>query len=365
MKTYDEYYEMLKTLHYEEKHAEVLSLLENIDIIKEIPSEEQWKFFELTGMTYGNMGDMAHAVKYLKKAIYFPGNMTINVQKRIYSQYIFFLHCLPDFSDAALYDECIIYNNLFSGAKQYIHRKRKTSSDKIRIGYLVPNKARHIVYRFIKPLLKDFDPDRYEIICYSKGPMLDPYKIEHDSGQPIHWTNINDMPPLQAAERIFNDNIDILVDFEGHTNGGWGLRIAGYKPAPIQMEGIGYFNTTGLETMDYFLGDIYCDPPRTDKFFCEKILRMPHSHLCYFPEEYLSNYVVHHKDHDNVVFGSFNNFDKISDEVLRIWYKIIHRVKDSKVVLKNIKKDTYLLKNMRKLQVEIEQNYNQETFSIV
>ena len=102
---------------------------------------------------------------------------------------------------------------------------------------------------------------------------------------------------------VYQQELDILVDLAGHSRDNC-LPVLGYKPAPIQISGIGYFATTGLQTMDYFLSDKYlaagCDliPAESNQVidenlratalassesFTEKLLVLPHSHFCYVP----------------------------------------------------------------------------------
>ena len=72
-----------------------------------------------------------------------------------------------------------------------------------------------------------------------------------------------------------------MVDLSGHTNNNC-LPVLAYKPAPVQISGIGWFNTTGLPAVDYFLADDYTDPVgMNDGYFTEKLLRLPQSHFCY------------------------------------------------------------------------------------
>ena len=63
----------------------------------------------------------------------------------------------------------------------------------------------------------------------------------------------------ELAQRIRNDGIDILVDLAGHTAGG-ALKTFSYRPAPIQATYLGYFASTGLEVMDYWISDEMAHP---------------------------------------------------------------------------------------------------------
>lgn len=251
-----------------------------------------------------------------------------------YSNYLFNLHYLDEpqeFMLAAAKE----YGALFQGYSWYTHNKKRCH-DKIKVGYISPDLRFHVVAFFSYAFFHDYDKNRFEVYCYTNC-------IEDTASQQFKamvdgWRNIRGLTAKQAAEIIVADEIDILVDLAGHT--GWNLLpVLAYKPAPVQVSGIGYFDTTGLPAVDYFLADFYTDPAegsrRNDRFFTEKLLRLPHSHFCFMwhgnpswpsPAPFQKNGFV--------TFGSFNNFSKVTDEMLKIWAEILAKVPGSRLLLK-------------------------------
>ena len=123
--------------------------------------------------------------------------------------------------------------------------------------------------------------------------------------------------------------MDILVDLAGHTRGN-ALPVLAYKPAPVEVSGIGYFASTGLSAVDYFLGDVYLDDAAEQAAFTEKLLILPHSHFCYTPRgDEPEPAAPPCQKNGCVTFGSFNNFTKVTDEVLSVWGEILRRVPES------------------------------------
>ena len=113
------------------------------------------------------------------------------------------------------------------------------------------------------------------------------------------------------------------------------MPILAYKPAPVQVSGIGYFDTTGLESVDYFLADKIIDPPENDKYFTEKLLRLPQSHFCYmWHDNPRSLGEAPHIRNGYITFGSLNNFTKVNKHVLGAWKRILDRVPGSRLHLR-------------------------------
>ena len=152
----------------------------------------------------------------------------------------------------------------------------------------------------------------------------------------VSWRDIRTKNWEDAARIIRDDEIDILFDLSGHTANN-ALPVLAYQPAPIQMCGIGYMSSTGLANVDYFLSDIHCAAAETSPFFTEKLLRLPHTHLCYtrprpFPD-ILSLPPCRRGRY--VTFGCFNNFAKITDAMLALWRQILNRVPGARLLLKH------------------------------
>lgn len=152
-----------------------------------------------------------------------------------------------------------------------------------------------------------------------------------------YWRDIQNLSPAEAAALIYADELDILVDLAGHTNHS-GLPVMAYKPAPIQISGIGWMNSTGLSAIDYFLTDINVDSPGVnDEFFTEKLIRLPHSHFCYEPFVSIKPVVkpAPFIRKGYITFGSFNRFAKLTDETLAMWSKILNMVPNARLVLRS------------------------------
>ena len=208
--------------------------------------------------------------------------------------------------------------------------------DTIRIGYISPDLCRHPVAYFLYPLLHAFDQAQFSVYCYARCTE-DAISLAMQQ-EPIHWRNIMGMSAAGAAARVRRDAIDILVDLSGHTKNNC-LPVLAHKPAPVQMTGIGYFDTTGLSAVDYMLSDGILDPEGTVRQdFTEEIIRLPHSHFCYLPlgaGDMPQPAPPPMAARGYVTFGCFNNFSKVTDEVLLLWRQVLDAVPKSRLLVKS------------------------------
>ena len=215
-------------------------------------------------------------------------------------------------------------------------RRTRTFSRKLRIGYISPDFRLHAAAYFFMPLVRDFDAASFEVTCYARGKRDRVTSLFRQKG--VRWKDISRLSARDAARLIERDGIDILVDLAGHTQGS-GLPVLARRPAPVQLTAIGYMATTGLRAVDYFLSDIYCSPwDMGARGFSEKVLRMPHSHLCYAPvlrDMPKSGGEAPFVKNGYITFGSFNNFSKVSDDMLALWRGVLERMKGARLVVKS------------------------------
>ena len=207
----------------------------------------------------------------------------------------------------------------------------------LRVAYVSGDFRHHPVALFLRPVLENHDPRQVETFCYSNYPEANEV-AEALRARCRHWANAWNLDDDPFAELIRRDGIDILVDLSGHTNGNR-LPVFARHPAPVQVTWLGYLNTTGLPAMDYRICDAHTDPEgETERLYTERLVRMPHSQWCYAPwigHESLP--VPQLEKRASVVFGSFNQYVKISDECLALWCKVLSRVPESSLLVLDVR----------------------------
>ena len=251
-----------------------------------------------------------------------------------YSASIFFLNAV-DLPAAEVYRRSLVYGTLFPDAQQYTHTGRR-KKEKIRIGYISGDFCAHVMQYFIWPFLAGFDPNDFEVYAYSLGKP-DQYS-EFFQTLVTRWRDLtaHKDDPAYIAREIYADEIDILFDLAGHTTNS-GLAALAYKPAPIQLSGLGYMATTGLPAVDYFVTDHYCDPvgSGSEDVYVEKLLRLT-SQFCYNGHTNLpASAGTPARTHGYIQFASFNQYRKLQDPMLLAWREIMERVPNARLLLKN------------------------------
>ncbi len=204
---------------------------------------------------------------------------------------------------------------------------------RLRVGFVSPDLRAHSVAFFLKPLLRHLDREQFEIRCYSNCPNPDNVSLEL-AELADGWRDIWLVNDREAAERIREDGIDILIDLAGHSANNR-LPLFTRRPAPVQVTYLGYPNTTGLRAMDARIVDAVTDGPESDRFASEKLVRLPGCFLCYEPGSYPAIVPPPVLRNGCVTFGSFNNFAKISPPVVAAWAAILRRVPGARLLLKH------------------------------
>jgi len=214
------------------------------------------------------------------------------------------------------------------------HDNTPDPTRRLRIGYVSADFKYHTVGCFFEPVLAAHDQTQYEICCYASVAQPDQVTARLQAKASV-WRNIAALDDAALANLIREDGIDILVDLSGHT-GGNRLPAFARKPAPIQVGWLGYFNTTGLDAMDYAIWDAASLPPEAERWFTEKIVRLPDSRFCYLPPAYAPPVapLPALKRGGAITFGSFNNIAKVSPAVVSLWSKVLHAVPRSRLLLK-------------------------------
>jgi protein O-GlcNAc transferase len=203
--------------------------------------------------------------------------------------------------------------------------------DRIRLGYLSADFHQHATAYLTAELFERHDRARFEVVAYSYGP---------DDGSPMRrrlerafdrFVDIRPLSHAQAAQRIHADGIDILIDLKGHTLGAR-TAIMAARPAPVQVNYLGYPGTMGADFIDYIVVDPTVVPPDQQPYFSEKLVTLPG---CYQPNDSRRDTAAVPSRRDcglppeGFVFCCFNGSWKITPAFFAIWTRLLRAVPGS------------------------------------
>jgi len=205
-----------------------------------------------------------------------------------------------------------------------------THGRKLRIGYVSPDFRNHSVARFLLPVLRAHDRERFDVYCYSTTSQAPDATTALIAAAVTELVDLRELATGAAAERISADAPDVLVDLAGHT-GPHQLAIFARRVAPVQLSFLGYPDVTGLPEMDGFITDPVASPPSADAYAVEPLLRLPHTAWTFDPQ--IGTLETSRVPSKGVVFGALHNLAKITDSMLHVWAKILDSVPASTLTL--------------------------------
>ena len=243
---------------------------------------------------------------------------------------------LPDAtnSDQKTYAQRHAHSN-FNGMTQLREKlafsKIHKFGEKIRIGYLSADFQSHPVSRLIARVFEKHDRNKFEVTAYSLLRSDGTAFRQRVESAFDHFVDLEKLDSVDAARKIHGDQIDILVDLMGHTSGAR-PEILALRPAPIQVNYLGYPGTMGASFIDYIIADNFIIPPELERGYTERIVRLPHT---YQPRDDTnvrpsapSRAALGLPEH-GFVFCCFNQTIKITPKIFDIWCELLEAVPDS------------------------------------
>jgi protein O-GlcNAc transferase len=149
---------------------------------------------------------------------------------------------------------------------------------RLRIAYLSADFKAHPVGQLLAGVLESHDRHRFEIFALSASA---------DDGSDIrrrivaaceHFEDVASLPDAALAVRIAELGIDIAVDLGGHTQGSR-TRALAHRPAPVQLQFLGFPGTLGASFVDYIVADRRVIPEELRGHYTEQVIYLPGSYL--------------------------------------------------------------------------------------
>lgn len=151
---------------------------------------------------------------------------------------------------------------------------------RLRIGYVSSDLRHHAVGYLMVNFFEEHDRKDFEVFAYYTGIKADDPIQARIKGSVDQWRDIRGITDDEAAAKIAEDAIDILVDVNGHTRDAR-LGVFARRPAPIQVNWLGYPGTMGSSFHQYIVADDWTIPEHAEAWYSERVLRLP----CYQPND--------------------------------------------------------------------------------
>ncbi|KAL3321185.1 hypothetical protein Ciccas_000142 [Cichlidogyrus casuarinus] len=193
---------------------------------------------------------------------------------------------------------------------QFKYPKQLAPGERLKIGYVSSDFCNHPTSHLMQSLPGMHDRSRVELFCYSLSPDDRTNFRAKVSYEAEHFVDLSGITCHgQAAQRIAQDGVHILLNMNGYTKGARN-EIFALKPSPIQAMWLGYPGTSGASFMDYIITDQHTSPISLKEQYSEKLAWMRRTffigdHAQMFP--HLKNRVIVESAEDTNKTFSDNN----------------------------------------------------------
>ncbi len=227
-------------------------------------------------------------------------------------------------------------------SKLQIPNSKKITKGIIRIGYLSDGFRDFPTGHKIVPLFKYHNKKQFEVFVYSYGVNDKSVFRQEIEKYAQNFRDLYGLGDEELYQKIQADNLDILVDLKGHTQNNK-LKILARRPAPIQVEWLGFPGTTGAGFIDYAIVDHTVVPKKEERYWSEQLLFMPNSYQIAAPHP---RQILRQAQDDKIIFANFNLLYKLDKRTFKSWVKILKAIPNS--VLWQIESNNLADKNLVK-----------------
>ncbi|MDD9898593.1 MAG: tetratricopeptide repeat protein [Candidatus Melainabacteria bacterium] len=205
---------------------------------------------------------------------------------------------------------------------------------KLSLGFVSADLRGHPVSYYLFKVLEKMNKDEFEIYLYCNNQFNDDL-TQSFRDISVDFTCVTKMGDAELAEKIYQDQVDVLFDLSGFTKG-QRLAVFKYQAAPVQVSHIGYFGTLGMKEMDFVITDSHLVKPEEEQYFTEQVYKMDPSLLhCASLDVPEPNKQAPCNVNGHISFGSMNSPHKISQELIGVWSQILKANPSSKLIIDN------------------------------
>lgn len=213
-----------------------------------------------------------------------------------------------------------------------VWRGERYNHDRIRIGYLSADFHQHATSQLMAGVFEHHDRTRFEVTAISVGPNDGSDMRRRLEAAFERFVDAKPQSDAQIAELVRALEVDILVDLKGYTQDAR-TGIFAMRPAPIQVNYLGFPGTIGAGFIDYIVADRNVIPEHDFDCYAEKIVWLPESYQANDRDRAIADMMPVRVEHglpdDAFVFCCFNDNYKITPDVFSSWMRILAAVENS------------------------------------
>lgn len=274
------------------------------------------------------------AIEAYIRTLSFRPDSYVNFNLRVYTNLLFCLNYHPDLSAEVIYNAYKEFNQRF-GLPHWVNRTYPNLKDpkrKLKIAYATQSFYNHVCKYFFIPLLEHQDRQQFEIYAYSNVIKADE-TTEYYKKIVDHYVVTTDLTDDEFVARIQQDQIDILIDLSGHTNGNR-LPVFARKPAPVSAHWLDYGYTTGLTAIDYYITDAPTVEGDAQRYFAEQIVALDGPAYVYRPDQRAFEPTpLPFQRNGYITFGTLSRSVRLNHHVVKVWASILDALPDSRLVI--------------------------------
>ncbi len=150
----------------------------------------------------------------------------------------------------------------------------------IRVGFVSNGFGEHATGLLMVAMIEALGESELELHLYATAPS-DGGAIRKRLEAACHVDDVSGLGHGALAERIHADRIELLVDLTVYSSGS-NAKLFALRPAPLQLNWLGYPGTSGAAWMDYLLADAVVAPPSLRSTISEKLVLLPR---CFQPND--------------------------------------------------------------------------------
>ena len=228
-------------------------------------------------------------------------------------------------------------------------RGERYGHERIRVAYLSADLRDHPIAYLMAGVFEQHDRARFEPIAISFGPNDGGAMRARLEGAFERFIDVGQASDRAAARAIRDLEVDIAVDLMGYTTANR-PRILAFRPAPVQVNYLGYPATMGAVNIDYILADRIVIPEGARRHYSEKIAYLPDTYQANDSGKRIGDAVPTRAaaglPESGFVFCSFNNLYKIAPQAFAIWMRLLRDVEGS--VLWLLEGSAAAIRNLRR-----------------